>query len=383
MNPLKVGLAIALSTVGVGSGVAFGVANLAPANEVQQAQAANPTFNKDTKIYLDVSACDWFVDGAKVGLWNHQGNTFNEFTQFGNTNYYVATLSNNTSSFNVFRGSALNWDNKWNQSDDGSFAEGKNLMIAGAYSNNKLTFTWGTYDAGANKSKSSIYFRTPDSSHNIKVYTYETLNVDGVSFEVKLSGQWPGTEQQKTTKTVYNPANLSTSNTGIVKVEFEYYSLNNVGVIVNANNGQYQTRDLKVNPTSSQVALVVGAYYYSDNDINLWDNFHYDADMGYDAAVAYKIDKTDVCNINASDANALRSEMEANKGYLTNATWDSYNYSQAYSWINSKCSSPKALSNLILGISDDNKSIIAVSIIASTILASSGLFFIFKKRKHQ
>ena len=178
-------------------------------------------------------------------------------------------------------------------------------------------------------------------------------------------------------------ANLSTSNTGIVKVEFEYYSLNNVGVIVNANNAQYQTKDLKVSPSNNQVALVVGAYYYSDFDTNLWDNFHYDADMGYDAAVAYKIDKTDVCNISASDANTLRSEMETNKGYLTAATWDSYTYNQAYSWINSKCSTPKALSNIILGVSENNGQVIAVVIATSAILASTGLFFIFKKRKHQ
>ena len=43
MNPLKVGLAIALSTVGVGSGVAFGVANFDSNLSLQSAAAAAPT----------------------------------------------------------------------------------------------------------------------------------------------------------------------------------------------------------------------------------------------------------------------------------------------------------------------------------------------------
>lgn len=383
MKGLKAVLGIALSVSGLGTAVALGTVSVAPTNDIAQVEAANATFNQGTKIYLDVSACNWFADNAKVALWNHQANAWNEFTSDAASGYYVTTLTGTTnSSYNVFRGSALNWNNKYNQSDDGNYSEGKNLIIASNYSNGKMMYTWGSYDS-TSKSTASLYFRVPNSGHNLKVYTYEVIDVEGVSMNFELQGAFPGTEvTSKTTKTIYNPANLQTNNTGIYKVDFEYRSLANVVVVVSANDGGYQTKDLKLSPTSSQFKLEVGAYYYSDNDTNLWDNFHYDADMGYDAAVAYDIDTTDVCAISKSAADSLRSRMNGNKGYLTGATWDGYTYSQAYSWIDSKCTTPSLAKSMLPINGNSNIAIIAVFCLSALAASGAGLFFFIRKRRY-
>ena len=123
-------------TMGIGA-----VISIAANQKLEPVKAVDAS----TDIYLDVSACNWFADDAKVALWNHQGSCWEEFTEDNESGYYKTTLSASCTSFNTFRGSALNWDNKWNQSDDSSFEADKNLMVAGAYSSGKMTFTWDTY----------------------------------------------------------------------------------------------------------------------------------------------------------------------------------------------------------------------------------------------
>lgn len=124
-------------TFAMGAGVFAGVASK-KAEEVGAVDAG-------TSIYLDVSGGDWFSDDAKVAIWNHQGNCFEEFTADVDSGLYKVDLSKACTSFNLFRGSALNWDNKFNQSDDASFDGAKNLIKSTGYNDGKMTFYWDTY----------------------------------------------------------------------------------------------------------------------------------------------------------------------------------------------------------------------------------------------
>ena len=130
------------TTLGLAFAMGIGVAaSIGASRNIQPAKALDAS----SVIYLDVSGGNWFADSAKVAIWNHQGSAFEEFTFDSTTNLYKATLSSACTSFNLFRGSALSWDNKWNQSDDASFEEGKDLIISTGYSDGKMTFTWSTY----------------------------------------------------------------------------------------------------------------------------------------------------------------------------------------------------------------------------------------------
>ena len=122
--------------MGLGAVAALGVNNKA-----QKAEAVDAA----TEIYLDISGGNWFADGAKVALWNHQASVFEEFTEDLESGLYKTTLSAACTSFNLFRGSSLNWEDVWNQSDDGSFVEGKDLIKSTGYSAGKMAYTWDKY----------------------------------------------------------------------------------------------------------------------------------------------------------------------------------------------------------------------------------------------
>lgn len=167
------GLALVL-----GCGVAVGAHSVGSAKEVGAVDAA-------TEIYLDVSGCNWFSDSAKVAIWNHQGSAFEEFTEDVESGLYKATLSTACTSFNLFRGSALNWDYKWNQSDDASFEEGKNKIIADDYVDNKMKFHWGVY---------------PESE---PVYTYTYKGFDPVALTLDDTDKPEGVVHQYTAEVPY------------------------------------------------------------------------------------------------------------------------------------------------------------------------------------
>ena len=65
MSTLKVALAITLSTVGVGSGVAFGVASLAPENEAKVVEASS--ISSMAKLYRFTNNKNW--DNVYVHVW--------------------------------------------------------------------------------------------------------------------------------------------------------------------------------------------------------------------------------------------------------------------------------------------------------------------------
>ena len=149
MNPLKVGLAIALSTVGVGSGVAFGVANLAPVNEVQMAEAVGEYAVRFTKPndWGTVFAYAWNNDSDKNANWPGQQMTWKYKNDF-NEGVYEITLSKKFSSiiFNNNNGAqtpdiVVGDNNAWYL--DGNNAVGHNFLSTMYFYDVKNTFNGG------------------------------------------------------------------------------------------------------------------------------------------------------------------------------------------------------------------------------------------------
>ena len=76
--------------------------------------------------------------------------------------------------------------------------------------------------------------------------------------------------------------------------------------------------------------------------------------------------------------------MEGNKGYLTSATWNAFTYAEAYAEINSRCTTPKALTTNFEGLQADSNNLTVImglalpSIVALTI---GGLVFLRKKKQ--
>ena len=129
-------------TLGVALTMGLGVAaGFSLSKEVRPAKAVD----SGTEIYLDVSGGNWFSDNAKVAIWNHQGSCFEEFTLDSDSGYYKVSLSSDCTSFNLFRGSELDWNKKWNQSNDSTFEAGKNLIKSTGYSGGTMTFTWNEF----------------------------------------------------------------------------------------------------------------------------------------------------------------------------------------------------------------------------------------------
>ena len=127
----------------LGLGVAGGLAANKTAKDVKEvkAQAAG------TKVYLtkESGISDDFYNYGVIAIWNHDDNTFNQFTYDSTSGYYKATLSTATDSFNIFRGNSLSWDEKWDQSDNVSFDGDKNLIVVNSWSNSSIGSYWSTY----------------------------------------------------------------------------------------------------------------------------------------------------------------------------------------------------------------------------------------------
>ncbi len=98
--------------------------------------------DQGTEVYLDLSGGDWSGDNAVMAIWNHGAGAFDVFSLDARTTLYKATLSDETDAFTLFRGSKANWDNVYNQSDDGNFG-GHNLIKSKGFSGNKMIFELG------------------------------------------------------------------------------------------------------------------------------------------------------------------------------------------------------------------------------------------------
>ena len=92
-----------------------------------------------TIIYLDAQSSGWFGANAKVAFWDHASSQFDEFTLDSTIGYYKTTVSGDMTSFNMFRGSALNWNSKWNQGGDDTISD-YNLILATGFNGDTMTY---------------------------------------------------------------------------------------------------------------------------------------------------------------------------------------------------------------------------------------------------
>ena len=419
---LLISLGLVLS-VGAGIGTA-----LAVKDNVKEAKAtASTSFVAGSVLYIDDTNSNWDESNYKIGIWNHAKvggkstgtNVVNVAEYDDVTGYYKVTITVETDCFNLVRHSSLtegseSWPYPTNQSNDVYVTTGKNLIIGEGYENDKMKSYWGVYDNSftptGDISSATIYLREPNSNCDYYVYSYENFETEVDDFtvitQVANDGAWvdgaPGTHLTPTSGVVYNPANLSDkASYNILKATFHYRNINNVGVIIYAQKRNesfnFQTKNLVIGASAdNELELNVGGYYYGAQDWNLWNDFGYDstyyAEMGEDAAVAYDLATMDICHLTNGQADSLRDRMDGNNGYLSDATWTSavtgtVTFAQAYSWVDSRCTTPGAgsLSRGVYGLntitSSSNSTIIIVVVSSIVVFAIAGYFFLRKRKE--
>lgn len=369
-----------------------------------------------SKIYLTKAGgiSDDFYNYGVIALWNHADSTFNQFTYDSTSGYYCCTISTACTSFNIFRGESLDWDKKWDQSENKSFSEYKNLIVVNSWAKSSIDFSWSAYDGGglATPNIGTFYMRTPGApsgkTYSYEVYTYEPYAFNGITLMCEAMGSFGSATEitTKTSETYYNPAGITSrqNSYGILKVSFNYNTLANLGVIVYVNvtnsdlsTDRFQTKDIVGTPASGKVELKLGAYYYSYDegavygDENIYDNFGFDptnyAKMGHDAAIAYDIEDADICGLSKDDADDLRTEMEGNQGYVVDATWDfthNYTYDEVYKWVDSQCNTPKLSAKVAWAQSKtqtESLPLIVALVGVIGLLSISGFIFIQKRKE--
>ena len=404
MKKLLGGLTIAsLLAMGVGVGLAT-----SQKDSLEAKAATSTSFAVGSVLYIDDSASNWDDANYEIGIWNHQGNVLNVASYDANSGYYKIVITDAAcSSFNLVRNSSLeegshSFPDGSSQSDNVSVVAGKNLLIGGGYDWGKMTVSdWSVYDKGITPGEiktETIYFRVPNDKCNYYVFTFETdeIVVDGftVSVNYDLMGKWDSATQLSllTKEVVFNPANLEgNSSYGILKASFNYYDINNVGVIIRAiqhtdGSSEFQTKDLVVGASGSgQMELIPGAYYYGTNDWNLWDDMASNLDMGAAAATAYDLGE-DICSLSKPVADSLRSHMEANSTYLSNVPWDGYDYESVYSFLDQQCTAPKNNVNVINAMNKNDGSnyyIAVVTGVISALLLGSGCVLLARRRRSE
>ena len=214
-------------TFAMGAGVFAGVASK-KAEEVGAVDAG-------TSIYLDVSGGDWFNDGAKVAIWNHQGACFEEFTPDSDSGLYKVDLSHACSTFNLFRGSALNWGNKWNESADSFFDGAKNLIKSTGYNDGKMTFYWDTYVPPVEPADPSLETNSFYLYDEAKVFGNDVTKINVYGFDplhVVKDMDWPGQND------------VTSATLGGVTMYSFVLSVSYPSVIINNGNGNNQTIDI-------------------------------------------------------------------------------------------------------------------------------------------
>ena len=133
MKSLKAVLAIALSTVGVGSGVAFGVANFS-GSVIEKTKAETVSSSLIVKL-------------GNIGKWSEDGAKIAAYLTDDSSNYW-SDLQTLTSSKNIYKidysisftptklifvrmnpaATSGNWNQKWNQTGDLAFKEATYLQ---------------------------------------------------------------------------------------------------------------------------------------------------------------------------------------------------------------------------------------------------------------
>lgn len=378
MKSLKIAIGIALSVVGVGSGVTFGVSNFVGNSESQVAA-------EDSGYVLEFNYSDTYpltkVTGSsdKGQLLNFHINTGDEIV--------IRRLSDDTpiGSSYLSGGTAYSYFEEDGRLDEYLMALFGEEEGEGADYNIYLNSSEQIYIDFA--THATVYLQLPDWG-NSYLYAFDetTQNDYGVNSIIKPFGEWPG----QYLNSASGNASFNQSG-GIAKVEVPYAILSNMKIIINNNNSS-QSGDLN---------LTNGAYYLS----NASTGNSGDVDLGDAAEVVIEIveeinnaTNSSICNISSARAGELYSlydELNATaKAAVNNSTlwtYKSADMSEGNADISfvdivnrlSILSNNASSSNFILPLSKNEYGMTLLVSIISLLSVSIIVFFFIRRKRHQ
>ena len=362
MKGLKIALGIALSTVGVGSGVAIGVSNFA-GNSESYVKAATDGYVLTVNSFSYKEDYEFTKVDGEYQLLGVELNNGDFFTIYDKTDKYEY----------------LGWENL----DDGNakpfFDEYyDSAIVCGAASTfNIYLNSFGDITINLAQ-ESTVYVQLQDGTTSLYVWD----EISDSSYKYEPLGGWPG----QTLESVSGDANFNHAG-GIAKVTFPIVNTENTKVIVKYNDSQTGNLD-----------LVDGGYYYN----NAGEGLKY---LGDAAEVVIQIvdeikkaSDSSICNISSSRAgelynlyNGLSADAKGAVNNSTLWTYKSKDMSEGYADISfvditnrlSMLSSKGSSSNFILPLKRNEYGMAILVSIISVFSISVIAFFVIKRKRHQ
>lgn len=382
MKSLKIALGIALSTVGVDSGVAFGISNFASNYESQVTAEASGYILKNN--YSQVFPLE------KISGSNDKGQILNFYLKAGDE-IAIFEVGDDTNPIGInylSGGTAKSFFISATLSDYMMAIFGDESE--GTYYNIYLNNAGRIYIDFAETKE--VYFQVQDwdntyvySFDNTTSKDYESL-IEDENAKIETFGGWPG----KRVDTITNGVNFDGKG-GIAKVEVPFAVLENTEIIFH-NYSNTQTGNL---------ILTEGAYYRN----NASTGNSGDADLGSAAKVVYEIaseinnaNNSSICNISSAKAgelynlyNGLNSNAKAAVNNSTLWTYKSADMSQGNANISfadianrlSLLSNKGSSSNFILPLSKNEYGTALLVSIISLLSVSIIVFFFIRRKRHQ
>ena len=364
MNSLKVAIGIALSTVGVGSGVAFGVSNFVGNSESSvKADASGYVLTVNTRTDYDLVKTD--SKYQILGL------------ELSGGDYFI--INDKEDSYKFFGWSYLDGGTAESNFDEYvndailCGVDGKYNIYFEANSSEKITIDF------ALESEATVYVQLQDGTTTLYVYD----EVSDLQNKYEPLGGWPGL----TLASASGSANFNQAG-GIAKVTFPIVNAENTKVIV---KNQYKNQ-------TGNLDLVDGGYYYNDAGMGI-------KDLGDAAEVVIEIveeinnaTNSSICNISSARAGELYSlydELNATaKAAVNNSTlwtYKSSDMSQGKADISfvdianrlSLLSNKGSSSNFILPLSKNEYGTTLLVSIISLLSVSIIVFFFIRRKRHQ
>ena len=356
MNTLKVALAIALSTVGVGSGVAFGVASLTPENETKVVEAAN-----NVTVYLDKADCSKIKQSGTTYCYYYGGSSSSADwpgnAMSSSNNLFSISIPSDTTTV-IF--SVNGWGGDC-QTENLSFDSSKTLWTL------STNYTNGT----SQKAFSTVYQKT--------VYVLDKENTP-LSVNQKAHVWRNGGTSAGTTSW---PGNTMTRVGGASSHIYSTTVLGNIDRIIFHNNQGNQTGDLSIDGVCSVLETDWdGTTWISLEAAQFIDNYmHF-----YDISTSNK-GQTANCSSNYQNAKAAYNSLSSND--IRKEVLDVKDVSDRLAaWAEANGDSLNS-SGAVLGsrqlfpISKKENCALLVVVLISIISSMLAIFLILKKRKHQ
>ncbi len=382
MKSLKIALGIVLSTVGVGSGVAFGISNFASNYESQvTAEASGYILKNNYSQEFPLEKVSGSSDkGQLLNLYLKAGDEIAIFEVGDDTNPIGINYLSGGTAKSFFISATLH-----------------DYMMAIVGDENEGTY-YNIYLNNAGRiyidfaETKEVYFQVQDwgntyvySFDNTTSKDYESL-IEDENVKIETFGSWPG----KRIDTITNGVNFD-GNGGIAKVEVPFAVLENTEIIFH-NYSDTQTGNL---------ILTEGAYYRN----NASTGNSGDVDTGSATKVVYDIayeiknaSNSSICNISSSRAgelynlyNNLSSEAKTAVNNSTLWTYKSADMSEGNANITfadivnrlSILSNNASSSNFILPLSKNEYGMTLLVSIVSLLSFSIIVFFLIKRKRLQ